>query len=123
MPGNKKLLVIDDDEDIREGIRNFALLLKLDPILVGSGVSGLEILKNDPDYFCIVLDRFLKDFDGEEMIRIIRQLLFISVPIVFISGAFLYSDKIKIEKQYENVVVLAKPFSLTEFSQAVLLHQ
>ncbi|SHL71846.1 PAS/PAC sensor hybrid histidine kinase [Nitrosospira sp. Nsp11] len=72
LPG-VKVLVIDDEQDARELIKEVLTLFQADVITVATAAAGLEILKNQrPDV--IVSDIGMPEKDGYQFIREVRSL-------------------------------------------------
>lgn len=68
-----KILVIDDDQGIRQLIDMFLRRRGYDVLLAENGQSGLELLLQElPDV--IVLDLKMSDMDGVTVLRYIRSL-------------------------------------------------
>jgi len=67
-----RILVIEDDDDVRAAIRRALLLGGYEIIQAGTGQEGLERAQGDvPD--AIVLDLGLPDIDGVEVCRTLRR--------------------------------------------------
>lgn len=67
-----RILVIEDDDDVRAAIRRVLLLGGYEIIQAGTGQEGLERAQADvPD--AIVLDLGLPDIDGIEVCRMLRR--------------------------------------------------
>ena len=67
-----RILVIEDDDDVRAAIRRALLLGGYEIIQAGTGQEGLERAQSDvPD--AIVLDLGLPDIDGIEVCRTLRR--------------------------------------------------
>ena len=84
MPAAKKLLIIDDETAISDGI---AALLEQDGIGVEAITTGVEakraILSFRPDV--VLLDFGLPDLDGSEVYEIIRE-IDTNLPVIFATG-------------------------------------
>ena len=107
---NRKLLVIDDEEDIRE-VASLTLELKegWEVIAAGSGADGIKIAHgNAPD--AILLDVMMPDMDGPTTLRILRSLPETKgVPIIFLTAKVQAADR----RRYMDLGVsgvIAKPF-------------
>ena len=75
----RKIMIIEDDEDIREGVR---ILLESEQYLVmeaENGVQGLELL--EPDVSLIILDIMMPGMSGIRTCEEIRKIS--NVPILF----------------------------------------
>lgn len=108
-----KILVVEDDEDINNLLKNF---LESEGYNVKQAFSGTEArfyLEEDIDLF--ILDLMLPGKTGEELISLIREKR--EVPILVISGKTSLEDKVKvlelgaddyIVKPFEKLEVLAR---------------
>ena len=104
-----KILLIEDDEDIREGIR---ILLESEDYRVaeaGNGRDGLKLLDQDTDL--VILDVMLPGKLGLRICEEIRKTSF--VPILFLTAKAQESDRL-IGLMVGGDDYLSKPFSYAE---------
>jgi len=89
----KKVLLIDDDEDLREAFSE--QLLMTEDFDVHEGASGAEALEKvkQHSYDLLVLDVGLPDTDGRELCRLIRK-QGVKCPILILTGHDTDSDTI-----------------------------
>ena len=89
----KKVLLIDDDEDLREALSE--QLLMTGDFDVHEGASGVEALEKvkQHSYDLLVLDVGLPDTDGRELCRLIRK-QGVKCPILMLTGHDTDSDTI-----------------------------
>ena len=89
----KKVLLIDDDEDLREALSE--QLLMTEDFDVHEGASGTEALEKikQHSYDLLVLDVGLPDTDGRELCRLIRK-QGVKCPILMLTGHDTDSDTI-----------------------------
>jgi CheY-like chemotaxis protein len=82
-----RILIIDDDEDVREVL---CLILSADGHqieLAGDGVDGIERLRAGSRPSMILLDMMMPRLDGEGVIRTLQaDARFAAIPVVVISG-------------------------------------
>jgi|ERR1051325_2484751 CheY-like chemotaxis protein len=106
----RKLLVIDDEEDIRE-VATLTLELKegWEVAAAGSGADGIVLARNEkPD--AILLDVMMPDLDGPSTLRLLRSLPDTkSVPIIFLTAKVQAADRRRYFDMGVNGVI-AKPF-------------
>lgn len=97
MTTHGRILVIDDDPEVRSVLSELLTLEGFTVTTAGSGLSALVRVGYDrPD--CIVLDLKLQDISGFEVYRVLRsEPEFSRLPILFISGA--YHDEAWIRNQ------------------------
>ena len=104
-----KILLIEDDEDIREGIR---ILLESEDYRVaeaGNGRDGLKLLDQDTDL--VILEVMLPGKSGLRICEEIRKTSF--VPILFLTAKAQESDRL-IGLMVGGDDYLSKPFSYAE---------
>ena len=89
----KKVLLIDDDEDLREALSE--QLLMTEDFDVHEGASGAEAFEKVKQhrYDLLVLDVGLPDTDGRELCRLIRK-QGVKCPILMLTGHDTDSDTI-----------------------------
>jgi two-component system alkaline phosphatase synthesis response regulator PhoP len=108
----KRILVIEDERHIAEGLQLNLSLQGYEVRLAFNGVSGLQEWKDwQPDL--IVLDIMLPGIDGLSILRSIR-LENEMIPILILSAKTDIDDKVK-GLSYGVDDYLTKPFSLEEF--------
>lgn len=108
----KRILVIEDDAHIAEGLSLNLSLQGYAVKIAQDGVSGLTHWKNwQPDL--VVLDIMLPEIDGLSVLRQIRM-EDEKLPILILSAKSASDDKIK-GLAYGVDDYLAKPFNLDEF--------
>ena len=89
----KKILLIDDDVDLREALSELLIITEdFDVFEVGDGAEALEKIKQQA-YDMVVLDVGLPDIDGRELCRLIRK-QGVKCPILMLTGHDTDSDTI-----------------------------
>jgi two-component system, OmpR family, alkaline phosphatase synthesis response regulator PhoP len=110
--GIKKILVVEDEEHLAEGLKLNLSLKGYDARVAADGVTALEKWKAwQPDL--IVLDIMLPELDGLSVLRNIR-LEDERLPVLILSARGDSDDKIK-GFSFGVDDYLAKPFNLEEF--------
>jgi two-component system alkaline phosphatase synthesis response regulator PhoP len=108
----KRILVIEDDRHIAEGLKLNLTLHGYDAAIAGSGTAGLRMWKEwNPDL--IVLDIIIPGLDGLSVLRHIR-LEDEKIPVLILSAKGAPDDRIR-GFSYGVDDYLAKPFNLEEF--------
>ena len=105
----KKVLIIEDDEDIREGIR---ILLESEQYTVTeaeNGKKGLQLLEEDTSL--VILDIMMPGMTGLRTCEEIRKIS--NVPVLFLTAKSQESDKL-IGLMAGGDDYLTKPFSYAE---------
>ncbi len=111
-----RILVVEDEKHIAEGIRLNLSLLGYDVTIAGDGVAALQLWKSwRPDL--IVLDIMLPGIDGFSVLQSIR-LEDEKLPILILSAKATPDDRIRgLTHGVDDY--LAKPFNLEEFQLRV----
>lgn len=105
----EKILIIEDDADIREGVR---ILLEGEGYSVmeaENGRKGLELLSEEPDL--VILDVMMPGMSGIKTCEEIRKVSY--VPVLFLTARSQESDKL-IGLMAGGDDYLPKPFSYSE---------
>ena len=106
---SKKILIIEDDEDIREGVRLLLESEEFSVIEAKNGAEGLELIR--PDTALIILDIMMPRMNGLRTCEEIRKIS--NVPVLFLTAKARESDKL-IGLMAGGDDYLAKPFSYAE---------
>ena len=105
----ERVLLVEDDEDIREGVR---ILLESENYLVAeaeNGRKGLELLDEQTDL--VILDVMMPGLSGLRTCEEIRKIS--NVPVLFLTAKAQESDKL-IGLMAGGDDYLSKPFSYAE---------
>lgn len=85
MANAKKILLVDDDEDLRDALaEQLRITEDFDVIEAGDGAEGLNTAKSS-DFDIIILDVGLPDTDGRELCRLMRK-QGVKCPIIMLTG-------------------------------------
>ncbi len=85
MANIKKILMVDDDEDLREALADQLVLTEeFDVFEAEDGAAGLERAK-EAVYDLVILDVGLPDMDGRELCRLMRKQN-VKCPIIMLTG-------------------------------------
>ena len=104
----KKILVVDDDDDLREALAEQLMLVdEFDVYEAESGQRGLERARTEA-HDLVILDVGLPDMDGREVCRLMRR-QGVKCPILILTGHATDSDTILGLDAGANDYV-AKPF-------------
>jgi len=114
-----RVLVVDDDQEVREVLRD---LLVLDGFPVSTAAAGLPALlrigRERPD--CVVLDLKLEDISGFEVYRVLRaDPEFCRLPVLLVSGAYSDSDWVSRQVGTGPVRYLSKPIIHEDLVSAI----
>ena len=108
------LLVVEDDEAVREGIAEGLRLLKYSVREASDGESGLrELRRRQPDL--VMADYLMPGMNGAEFIAAARQ-IYPDIPVLVATG---YADMAEVERLVGTESILKKPFDLETLNAAV----
>ena len=117
-PTKKRLLVVDDDESLRE---LFRFSMEKEGFAVGEAVDGVDGLQKTPEFEpdMIVVDLMMPNLGGFEMVRNLQALGFGKIPVVVITA---YSDQSSEDmiRQERNVIeFIKKPINYGALAQFI----
>ncbi|WP_044477381.1 response regulator transcription factor [Paenibacillus antibioticophila] len=114
----RKILIIEDEQDISRILRDYLAKNKYEAAIAGNGKDGLQMLELlQPDY--IILDIMLPDMDGIDLCREIRRRN--NVPILILSARGSDIDKV-LGLGFGADDYMTKPFSLSELLARINAH-
>lgn len=108
---NFKILIVDDEEGIREGLRDY---LELEGYATDSAASAEEALtKNLADYGMLLLDVMMDGMDGFELARRLRSTPATAyIPIIFLTAKDTVDDMVAgLNLGADDYI--AKPFAMS----------
>ncbi len=110
MVNGKTLLLVDDDDALRESLRDQLMLHEEFSIQeAGNGADAIKAAKESP-HDLVILDVGLPDMDGREVCRLMRR-AGVNAPIIMLTGADTEADTILGLDSGANDYV-TKPFKL-----------
>ncbi len=109
---DRKLLIIDDDADMRDVLRLYLEDRSLDVAEAGLGQEGLKLLRSKGPFDLVFLDLRLPDLDGLEVLELIQAGGY-DVPVVMMTAYSSSTQAIRAMQlgAYDYVI---KPFELEE---------
>ena len=120
MPMPRKILIVDDDAELRDALREqFSLLEEFEAIVAENGSRGVEAARAGQVDLAI-MDVGLPDIDGREAVRILRRNGFKS-PIIMLTGHDSDSDTILGLESGANDYVI-KPFRFAVLLARIRTH-
>ena len=106
----KKILLVDDDPDLREALADQLVLTEeFDVFEAGDGEGGLARAREEL-YDLVILDVGLPDMDGRELCRLLRK-QGVKCPVLMLTGHVSDGDQIQGLDAGANDYI-AKPFKL-----------
>ncbi|WP_438496486.1 response regulator transcription factor [Paenibacillus sp. IHBB 3054] len=118
MQQRKRILIIEDEQDISRILKDYITLQGFDVHIADNGVDGLRLLETvQPDF--IILDIMLPDANGIELCRQIRDKT--RTPILILSARSSDTDKV-LGLGFGADDYMTKPFSLSELVARIQAH-
>ena len=110
-----KLLIVDDEKNIREVIREYALLNGYEADEAEDGMQAIDMIR-EKDYDCVILDIMMPKLDGFSACKKIKKIR--NIPVIMLSARQEEYDKLfGFELGVDDYVV--KPFSPKELMARV----
>lgn len=113
----RKILMVDDSEDICLTVKQYLELNNYHIEIANNGMKALEMIDNE--FNLIILDIMMEGIDGVELCNIIREK--IHCPIIFLSAKSLEEDKV-MAFSVGGDDYITKPFSLRELTARIDSH-
>jgi len=112
------VLLIDDDERVRQVGQSMLLSLGLQPLLAADGPGGVEIFRERHQQIrCVLLDLMMPSMGGVEVLEALRAIDPLC-RIVIITGYHEVSATNGLETAQADAIIL-KPFRLTDLRNAL----
>jgi DNA-binding response OmpR family regulator len=92
MPNMRKILIVDDDAELRDALTERLSLHEFEAVAAENGVKGVQAAKAG-QIDLVIMDVGLPDIDGREAVRILRKNGF-KAPIIMLTGHDTDSDTI-----------------------------
>lgn len=118
MPDNKRknILVIDDEQEIRELLKDFLEEKNFNVTLAADGLKAKEyIKKNTPDI--AIIDLLLPGEHGISLVKTIKENYFI--PVIIISSIYHVKEIENVMKDYYVEAFFEKPLDLEELLKKI----
>jgi two-component system KDP operon response regulator KdpE len=111
MGDKRRILIVDDEVQIRRFLRPALAMHDFDVIEAASGAEALELLGKN-EIHLVILDMQLGDQDGLDVLKRLREWSW--VPVIVLTVRSREADKIRaFERGADDY--LTKPFSIAEF--------
>jgi len=105
------LLVIDDEEMIRESVQDILEMVEVPTIAAANGEEGVEIFKAQrADIHAILLDMMMPVMGGPETLRKIRQ-VDPDIQVIISSGHAELDTRARLHDNH-RVIFLQKPYAI-----------
>jgi DNA-binding response OmpR family regulator len=113
--GQSRVLVVDDDDTVREVLRRYLTRDGHQVIEASDGITGLNLVRSrHPDL--LVLDLMLPGMDGLEVCREVRRTS--AIPVIMLTALGQESDRV-VGLEYGADDYVVKPFSPRELALRV----
>ena len=114
------ILIIDDEQALRETLREMLETLDYDVCEAKDGSQGLEILRSGRNIGLVITDILMPEKDGIETIHDIRR-LYAQLPIIAMSGGGVTRNMSFLEyaRKLGATRVLHKPIKFKDLTDAV----
>lgn len=117
---NNAILVIEDEEDIRQMICDILEDEGYETVQASNGVEGLLILRRSSDFAVIITDLLMPEKEGIETINEIRKdLPWIKILAISGGGILIPENYLNLAKAMGADATLCKPFGRKELLSAV----
>jgi CheY-like chemotaxis protein len=110
----RKLLVIDDDEQLVINYRDLLMPYGFEVLTAHNGEQAIPIVETNPDIQLVILDLSMPKMDGRQWLRWFRSRVKDS-PVIIISGYQLEPQ----DEELQPSVVLGKPVDIAELLDMV----
>ena len=115
----KRVLIVDDDQDLLEMVCLMVLSCDMSPFCVSSGDQAIEAMAREAFDF-ILMDIYLGNYDGRDLARQLKtDPKFAAIPILLYSAGHILPDSIKtsmadgfIEKPFDMPVLIQRMRSM-----------
>ncbi|MCK4766732.1 MAG: response regulator [Candidatus Aminicenantes bacterium] len=116
MQDKKVILVIDDEPEIRDLLKDFLEDNDLSVVLINDGVEALEYMeKKVPDL--VITDLLLPGEHGIDLVKIIKEKYFI--PVIVMSGIYRYKEVSQVMEEDYVEAFFEKPLALERLLEVI----
>jgi CheY-like chemotaxis protein len=109
---SKKILVVDDDQDVAEALEECLIKLGYEVLRAENGVEAIQLFDKN-SFVCLFCDLRMPEMDGVTFIGKIHNRL--TIPFFFMTG---FSDyPVEELRRFSPRGILFKPFSLPDLKE------
>jgi len=112
------ILLVDDDENIREATANLLVIFKNRVTVVENGKKALDLLANNSDFDLVILDWIMPIMGGKETIGIIQE-KYPNISVLLVSGFAPDLESIQQDIDSGKVKFLSKPYAKEELLKII----
>lgn len=114
--GNEKILIVDDEDMIRDSIRDILLALGYNTITAEGGQNAIEILQKNPGIDLAIVDYVMPKMNGIETIKGLREIN-PGIKILLSSG---YAERERLKNTNSGIDgFLFKPYHISDLSKKI----
>lgn len=117
LPEMARILVVDDDEQVREGVSEQLISLGYSPVLASNGREALDVMAREPHIDLLFTDVVMPGMNGREVAEEAR-LMQPDLKVLFTSGYF-EGALLRNGKLDANVQLLTKPYRKKKLAEKV----
>jgi CheY-like chemotaxis protein len=119
-PPQPRILVVEDDLDIRETVTEILREEGYEVDAVGDGLEALDYLRTQPAPRLVLLDLMMPGMNGEDLVRVLRGSPSLAgIPVAVVSAA---RDLEERAEKMKAVAFLQKPITLAGLLALVEAH-
>ena len=107
---NRNILIVDDNDDVRQLFCDIVEMIGFAPRPVASGVAALQQLKAN-NFDLVILDMHMPDLNGLDTFKAIRQ-FDATVPVILTTG-FGMDKNVREALSMGALLCLEKPFNVS----------
>jgi CheY-like chemotaxis protein len=112
--GGARLLLVDDDDDVRTSVADMLQALDYEVAAVSDGATALDLM-DDAEFDLLIVDFAMPTMSGAEVAEAARRKR-AGQPILFITG---YAESAALERSAPDAALLRKPFRIGDLAHAV----
>lgn len=116
MAETRHVLIVDDNEEVRQLFSDIVEMIGFTPRSVASGVAALQQLKANA-FDLVILDMHMQDLNGLDTFKALRQ-FDSSVPVMLTTG-FGIDKNVQEALSMGALLCLEKPFSVTRAMKTI----
>jgi len=111
----KRILVIEDDQEVRNMLKDYLVYFGYEVVTAGDGLQGLKEIKGR-DYDLVITDITMPYVSGIGIISVLKQ-SHPNIPVIAITGYGYHAEELAHEKKADRI--LSKPFEIQEMKETI----
>lgn len=114
-PTNEHILIVDDEEMIRESLKDILTAIGYNPIIAGNGQEAISVLQKNPAISLAIVDYVMPKMNGIETSEILKEIN-PGIRILMSTG---HADRNKMKNTEVIDGFLLKPFHISDLSRKI----